>query len=286
MNSPDPNAPTPQPPHPPLAFVGGGNMASAIIGGLRRGGWPAAAVLVVEPVAEARARLATEYGVRALEAPAPALGAAALVVWAVKPQQFRDAALAARPHLSAAALHLSVAAGIRSSDIVRWTGGAGVVRAMPNTPALVGRGITALLAAPAVDAAGRALVERVLAPTGALEWVQQEAQLDAVTALSGSGPAYVFYLLEAMQRAGVQLGLPAAQALRLAVATVDGAAALAAQSGEPPALLRERVTSRGGTTAAALAVLQQAQMADRVVEAISAAARRAAELGDEYGRDG
>lgn len=268
-----------------IAFIGGGNMATAILGGLLAKGLPAAQVQVVEPWADARDRLMRDHGVAASEQAGPALAQAGLVVWAVKPQTFREAAAAVAPH-ARAALHLSVAAGIRSDSMARWLGTERIVRSMPNTPALVGRGMTALFSRPGVSAGDRTLVEQVLAPTGDTLWVDAEGQLDAVTALSGSGPAYVFYFIEAMTRAGQEMGLPAATAQRLAIGTFCGASELARASNEPPSVLRERVTSKGGTTHAALTSMEQSGLADRFVEAMQAACRRAAELGDEFGRDG
>ena len=265
-----------------IAFIGGGNMASAIIGGLVRQGLTPDRIAVVEPFAEARERLAQAYGVTAEAAVGPALQGAGVVVWAVKPQTFREAAAQARPHL-AGAIHLSVAAGIRSDSIAAWTGSERIVRAMPNTPALVGRGMTGLFAREAVSAVDRAQVESVLATTGRLLWVGEECHLDAVTALSGSGPAYVFYFLEAMQQAGVEMGLSAEQARTLAVGTFDGASALAAASPDPLATLRERVTSKGGTTYAALTSLEAAGVKASFVTALHAACRRADELGNEFG---
>jgi pyrroline-5-carboxylate reductase len=204
------------------------------------------------------------------------------VVWAVKPQTFKDAAAQARPHL-AQPLHLSVAAGIRSDSIAAWLGSERVVRSMPNTPALVGRGMTALFARAAASADDRALIEQVITPTGEFLWVDSEPQLDAVTALSGSGPAYVFLFLEAMIEAGTQMGLAPEQAKRLAIATFAGAAQLARQSEESPQVLRERVTSKGGTTYAALTAMQAAGVSAAFVQAMHAAHRRAGELGDEFG---
>ncbi|KQP12585.1 pyrroline-5-carboxylate reductase [Pseudorhodoferax sp. Leaf267] len=268
--------------HSPIAFIGGGNMASAIIGGLVRQGLPADRVLVVEPFAEARAKLAADHGVQALEQAGPALAQATLVVWAVKPQVFKDAAAPVRAH-AGGALHLSVAAGIRSDSIARWLGSERIVRAMPNTPALVGQGMTGLFARSAVTADDRQRVEQALASTGESLWVAEESQLDAVTALSGSGPAYVFYFLEAMVQAGVAMGLPAEQAQRLAVGTFGGATELARRSDEPLETLRQRVTSKGGTTYAAITSLQQAQVGEAFVRAMQAAEQRARELGDEFG---
>jgi pyrroline-5-carboxylate reductase len=266
-----------------IAFIGGGNMASAIIGGLVRQGLPAARVRVVEPFAETRAKLLADHGVQALEHAGPALADAGLVVWAVKPQVFAEAAAPVRAH-AAGALHLSVAAGIRSDSIARWLGSERIVRAMPNTPALVGLGMTGLFARDAVSPADRAQVEQVIATTGAALWVEQEAQLDAVTALSGSGPAYVFYFLEAMVQAGSAMGLSAAQAQQLAIGTFAGAAELARRSDEPLATLRQRVTSKGGTTYAAITSMQDAGVGPAFERAMQAAEQRAKELGDEFGK--
>ncbi|MFM2406528.1 MAG: hypothetical protein RL223_4408 [Pseudomonadota bacterium] len=270
-----------------IAFIGGGNMASALIGGLLRAGLAPSQLIVVDPGAEQRARLVADFGVRTLAVADATLAEAALVVWAVKPQLFKEAAAPVAPH-AAGALHLSVMAGLRCDGIAAALGlapaAARIVRSMPNTPALIGRGIAGLHALPAVSADERTWIEAVLAPTGQTLWVEQESQLDAVTALSGSGPAYVFYLVEAMMAGAQALGLSAEQGKRLALVTFDGAAALAAQSPESPATLRERVTSKGGTTYAALQSLAADQVDAAMVRALQAAARRAAELGDEFGR--
>jgi pyrroline-5-carboxylate reductase len=263
---------------PTIAFIGGGNMATAILGGLRRGGTPADRFIVIEPHAPQRERLRADLGIAALEAATPALAAAALVVWAVKPQMFQQAAAPCTPFVGDA-LQLSIMAGTRSDALVAATGSPRVVRAMPNTPALIGQGISGLVARPEVDAAGRALVEAVLAPTGRTLWLEREADLDAVTALSGSGPAYVFYFIEAMMQAGAEMGLAPAQARELAQATFAGAAALAAQSDETPEILRERVTSKGGTTHAALTSLEADGVKAAFVRALHAARHRAEELG-------
>ena len=261
-------------------FIGGGNMASALIGGCLKSGTPASELLVVEADAGQRERLVASFGVAVLAAPEAApLAAAELVVWAVKPQSFAAAAASCAGQ-AAGALHLSVMAGVRSAALATATGSGRIVRAMPNTPALIGAGIAALFATPAASSADRDRCAALLACTGEVAWVDTEGQLDAVTALSGSGPAYVFYLIEAMAAAGAGLGLPAGQALRLALQTVRGSALLAAQSSEAPAVLRERVTSKGGTTQAALETLEAHGVHAAVVAAIEAAARRARELGD------
>lgn len=270
------------PPNATVAFIGGGNMASALIGGLIAQGMPPEHITVVEPWEEARTALQANFGITADEKPGTQLREAGLVVWAVKPQVFREAALSARP-LTSDALHLSVAAGIRSSSIAQWLGTERIVRAMPNTPALIGRGMSGLFARKAVSEEERQRVEQLMAPTGELLWVEQEPQLDAVTALSGSGPAYVFYFLEAMARAGEHLGLSHEQSLRLAMGTFAGAAELAQRSDVGPAELRQRVTSKGGTTHAAMESLQQAEVGMALERAIAAAERRARELGEEFG---
>lgn len=266
-----------------IAFIGGGNMANAIIGGLIRQGMAPAQITVVEPFADTAARLQRDFGVTVLPAAGPALAAADLVVWAVKPQVFKDAAEPVAAH-TRRALHLSVAAGIRTDSICNWLGTDRVVRSMPNTPALVGKGMTALFACPGVTVSEKSVVEQVIATTGQYSWVAQESQLDAVTALSGSGPAYVFFFLEAMTEAGVGMGLPAEQAYKLAVATFEGASALAAASSEPPEVLRQRVTSKGGTTYAAITSMEVAGLKPAFVRAMQAAERRAHELGDEFGK--
>ncbi len=277
-------SPTPDssPQLPVIAFIGGGNMASAIIGGLIRQGHPAGQIEVVEPWDEARAALRKSFAIEALPAPGPQLARAGIVVWAVKPQTFKEAAAQAREHTQGA-LHLSVAAGIRSDSIAQWLGSECIVRTMPNTPALVGKGMSALYARPGVSAAQCQSVEAIMATTGEFLWVESEKQLDAVTALSGSGPAYVFYFLEAMTRAGVGMGLTEPQAHQLAVGTFVGASELARRSDEPPALLRQRVTSKGGTTYAALQSMEAAGVAASFEAAMRAAEQRAHELGDEFG---
>jgi pyrroline-5-carboxylate reductase len=269
-------------PTPVIAFIGGGNMAGAMIGGLIGRGHAPAQIEVVEPLAEAREKLDAQFGIAAQESASAALRRASLVVWAVKPQTFKEAAAQARPH-TGAALHLSVAAGIRSGSIAQWLGSERVVRSMPNTPALIGKGIAGLYARPGVSSQDKAQVERVIATTGESLWVEQEEQLDAVTAVSGSGPAYVFFFLEAMTLGGVEMGLSREQAYRLAVATFAGASELARASSDPPELLRQRVTSKGGTTYAAISSMEQDQVRALFIRALHAAQVRARELGDEFG---
>lgn len=267
---------------PEIAFIGGGNMASALVGGLLQTGRVPATVLVIEPDDRQRAKVALQFGVLALAVADARLAEAPLVVWAVKPQSF---AAAARPCAAFVrqALHLSVMAGIRTESLIAASGSERVVRAMPNTPALIGQGITGLFARSEVTAPERQRVQALLAPTGSTLWVDQEADLDAVTALSGSGPAYVFYFIEALVAAAQRMGLSADQGRQLAQATFAGATELAQRSDEPLAQLRERVTSKGGTTHAALESLRAAAVQEHIVAAVLAARDRACELGDEFG---
>ncbi|HEX6019799.1 MAG TPA: pyrroline-5-carboxylate reductase [Burkholderiaceae bacterium] len=267
---------------PEIAFVGGGNMASALAGGLLKGGRIPATVLMIEPDDRQRARLALQFGVLALPAADDHLAGVPLVVWAVKPQSFAAAARPCAPFVGGA-LQLSVMAGIRTDALVAATGSARVVRAMPNTPALVGLGITGLFATPEVSEADRSAAESVLGASGELMWLARESDLDAVTALSGSGPAYVYYFIEAMIQAAGEMGLSVEQGRRLALATFAGATALAQQSSDSPAVLRERVTSKGGTTYAALMSLDNDAVKAAFVRALHAARERARTLGDEFG---
>ena len=257
-------------------------MASAIIGGLIKQGTPAHRILVIEPFEEARQRLQAQFSVRVLATADATLAEAGLVIWAVKPQTFKEAAQQTRD-FCVNALHLSVAAGIRSDSIANWLDTERVVRAMPNTPALVGLGQTGLFARAAVTDTDKAWIEQVIETTGALLWVKDEPLLDAVTAISGSGPAYVFFFIEAMVEAGVKMGLTAEQATQLAIGTFDGASQLAKTASEPPSVLRERVTSKGGTTYAALTSMQNAHVSDLFQAALKVAELRAHELGDEFG---
>jgi len=267
-----------------FGFLGGGNMASALIGGLVARGVPAGAIRVVDPSDEARQRLSQTLGVHALAAPDAAFGASNVIVLAVKPQQYRDAIGPLVP-LLADNLIISVAAGIRLQDMGRWLGRSRLVRAMPNTPALAGMGMTGLAAAPGLSEADRAIATAVAEAVGQCVWVDNDDQIDAVTALSGSGPAYVFYFVEAMERAATEMGLSAEQGRKLAVETFRGAATLAGQSPEPVSLLRERVTSKGGTTYAALVAMDAGGIKDAFVKAMHAAAARGREMGAEFGKD-
>ncbi len=269
-----------------ITFIGGGNMAGAIIGGLKAKGFDCSAIRVAEPHEAARTRLAAEFGVRCFETAKLAAPYGELIVLAVKPQNMREAALALAPQLQKDQMVLSIAAGTRLADIGRWLGGhALLARCMPNTPALIGAGISALYARPEATKAQRSLVAGVLEAVGVVVWVDDEALLDPVTAVSGSGPAYVFYFIEALRDAATEMGLDPAAGNRLAIETFLGAAKLAAQSADDVSLLRERVTSKGGTTEAALHAMQLEQVKVRIVRAVQAASARATQMGDELGRD-
>jgi pyrroline-5-carboxylate reductase len=272
-----------------IVFIGGGNMATALIGGMIARGRAATEFHAIDPMPEQRERLCARFpGVAASAAPDAALVARAeLVVLAVKPQQMRAAATALAPLLrSPGPVVLTIAAGIRLTDLARWLGGhANLVRAMPNTPALIGEGISGIHAAPGVDAGGRALAQGVLAAVGDVLWVDAEPMLDAVTAISGSGPAYVFYFVEALEAAALEQGFAPKEARTLAYATFSGAVALAQASTESPAVLRAQVTSKGGTTERALSVLDAAGVKASIVAAARAAAARAQEMGDAFGGD-
>ena len=257
-------------------------MASAIINGMLEQGYPREQIAVVEPFAEARDKLKGHFGITALEVTGPSLESAAIVVWAVKPQTFKEAALQSRFH-TRAALHLSVAAGIPSNSIARWLSSERIVRAMPNTPALIGKGITALFARPGVSDNDQYQVGQIVRTTGEFLWVDAEEKLDAVTAISGSGPAYVYYFMEAMTAVGAEMGLSREQAYKLTVSTFIGAAELARSSNEPPEILRQRVTSKGGTTHAAIATMDEFDIKPRFARALHAAYQRAKELGQEFG---
>ena len=304
-----------------IAFIGGGNMAAALISGLAGKLTAGADIHVVDPNAAALEKLRAQFGVSTSTAlpgapHAPDAGVAAdeaaaaaavataaayqavasadVIVLAVKPQSMREVAEQLRPLLplqagnadgnSAGPLLVSIAAGIRAADLSRWLGGYGaIVRCMPNTPALIGMGVTGMAASAGVSAQQRQQADAIMKAVGGTVWLDDESKIDAVTAVSGSGPAYVFYFIEAMQKAAEELGLSAQQGKELALATFTGAAQLAAQSDEPVSLLRERVTSKGGTTYAALTSMAGDGVAEAIGRAMKAAAARGQELGREFG---
>lgn len=263
-----------------IVFIGGGNMARSLIGGVIASGTPAATLRVVEPVAELRDALARDFGVSVFDDAIDAAAGTGTWVFAVKPQVMRAVcenlavqARATRP------LVVSIAAGITAEQLDRWLGGGiAVVRCMPNTPALLGAGVTGLFANAQVRADGRAQAESLLASAGKTVWIDDEAMMDAVTAVSGSGPAYVFLLAEAMEAAARQQGLPDDTARTLVLQTVLGAARMLTESDEPPDELRRRVTSPGGTTQAAIETFETGGFRDLVVKAIDKATERGRQL--------
>jgi pyrroline-5-carboxylate reductase len=268
-----------------LAFIGGGNMAAALISGLTKRGVPPDRFMVADPSIEQLNRLVRDYAVATAADNADAVQGAEVVVLAVKPQQMRAVALGLAPHLAVSRpLVVSVAAGIPHASLARWFGpSVPVIRTMPNRPALNGFGATGLYAPASVGAAYRALAESLMAAVSATVWVEHESQMDTVTAVSGSGPAYFFLFMEALEAAAHERGLPTDVAHQLTLETAFGAAQMARQSLDSLATLREQVTSKGGTTAAALEVLNRADLRAIVAHAVAAADRRSAELAAEFG---
>ena len=266
-----------------IAFLGGGNMAAALIGGLIAKGADARSIAVVEVSPAARERLGARYPVHIATAPDAAMQRSDVVVLAVKPQDAKSAlaSITVRQQLV-----ISIAAGLTLRTLSRWLGGhRKLVRCMPNTPALIGAGIAGLYALPEVSAEEKKKAETILNAVGETVWVPEERLLDPVTAVSASGPAYVFWMMEQLAAAGEKLGLSADVSRKLALHTVLGAAKLAASSNEPPATLRKNVTSKGGTTEAALKVFDEEQLAARFQRAVEAASRRATQLGVELGKE-
>ena len=271
-----------------ITFIGGGNMGRALIGGLLASGLHAKQMTVVEPFTATAEKLKTDFSVaiiNSIDKLQIDSKREHVVLIAVKPQDFKQAALSLAPHLKAIAasqlLIISIAAGIRIDSMSRWLGQSCCVRAMPNTPALIGMGITGLCAHISVDEQARAKAAALCNAVGQSVWVHDENLIDAVTAVSGSGPAYVFAFLEALQSGGEKLGLDPSAARALAYATLQGAAQLAVNSADSASSLREKVTSKGGTTAAALAVLKEKDWQGILEAALAAAAKRGQVMGDE-----
>jgi pyrroline-5-carboxylate reductase len=266
-----------------ICFIGGGNMGSALIGGLLAKGHDAQSIVVVDPLDTVRERLKTRFDVATYPQCDSNAAAVDVIVLAVKPQYLHDAATRLRPLLKHQ-LVISIAAGIRIADLSRWLGGyRRLVRCMPNLPALIGHGITGLFALPEVTADEKKQAEAILATAGETLWIDSDALVDAITAVSGSGPAYVFYFMEALQQAAENLGFDSNAARKLALATFRGASLLAQQSADAPATLRAQVTSKAGTTEAAIAQMEQSNVKDAIVNAVGAAAARGRELGDQLG---
>jgi pyrroline-5-carboxylate reductase len=267
------------------AFIGGGNMARSLIGGLIAGGVPTSKIAVADPVSQQRDSLMRDLKVGATPSNTEAVKAADVVILAVKPQEMRAVARELAPVLQAKApLVISVAAGIRADDLSGWLGNVPVVRTMPNRPALYSQGATGLFAGARISSSQRELAAAVMSAVGSSVWVEQEAHLDIVTAVSGSGPAYFFLLIEMLEQAGAELGLPAHTARELAIATAWGSAYMARHDGTTtPAVLREQVTSKGGTTEAALKHLEAHEVRAIFAGAIKAAAERSAQLARQFG---
>lgn len=268
-----------------ISFIGGGNMAAALIGGLAGKLTAADNIHVTDINADALGRLQQQFGIRISRTIDASIADSDVVVLAVKPQQMKDVVAQLAPHIGSQ-LILSIAAGIRAVDLSRWLGGHNaIVRTMPNTPALIGKGVTGMVAMAGVSVEQRTAADAILCTVGETVWLDDEALIDPVTAVSGSGPAYVFYFIEAMQQAAQEMGLTAEQGNALAISTFVGAAQLAAQSPDPVSLLRERVTSKGGTTYAALTSMEESGVKDAIIKAMKAAASRGKALGEEFGRD-
>ncbi len=268
---------------PRIAFIGGGNMAQALITGLKQRAFPMQQIKVIEPDAGKHEQLQQNLGVRTAQALSAEAVQVDVIVLAVKPQQLKAVAQSLAPYLQSQ-LVISVAAGIRTADLSRWLNGYHtLIRTMPNTPAQIQAGVTGVYALDSVSEHQRQLADDLLQAAGDVVWLTEETQLDAVTAISGSGPAYVFLLIEALTDAGVALGLDKEQALQLSVATFKGASLLAAASQTPVATLREQVTSKGGTTEQGLLSLNQHNIHAIMQHAAQQAANRAKTLGDELG---
>ncbi len=265
-----------------ICFIGGGNMASALISGLLKRGFAPAHIRAVEISSDNCTRLHNDFGIRASAELSAGVQDSECIVLAVKPQQLHELALQLAPLLSGQ-LIISVAAGVRAADLARWLGSENIVRAMPNTPALIRSGITGLYAAPAVSAAHRHDAQTIMAAVGSTLWLETEGMMDAVTAVSGSGPAYVFYFIEAMQQAALELGFNQQDARRLVLDTFIGATKLAENSTEEVSVLRARVTSKNGTTERAILSMQDNQVQQHIIKAVQAAAARSAEMGTELG---
>jgi len=263
-----------------ISFIGGGNMARAIIGGLKNNGFTMPAITVMELDAEKRMQLAAEYNTQTTDTYA-GIQQCDVIVLAIKPQQLKEVCSQLSPLLSAQ-LIISIAAGVRSADISRWLGGyQAIVRVMPNTPAQIQAGVSALYAVESVNSVQRDQATTILAAVGKTLWLADEGQMDAVTAISGSGPAYVFYMIEALQEAAVSLGLTPEDARMLALQTFAGASLLATQSNDDIKTLRAQVTSKGGTTEQGILALETGKLKDIITSAAKAAAEKSVMLGNQ-----
>ncbi|MFC6337044.1 pyrroline-5-carboxylate reductase [Pseudomonas sp. CCM 7891] len=267
-----------------IAFIGAGNMAASLIGGLRAKGLEADQIRASDPGEETRARVSREHGIKVFADNAQAIQGVDVIVLAVKPQAMKAVCETLRPSLAPHQLVVSIAAGITCASMNNWLGAQPIVRCMPNTPALLRQGVSGLYATTEVTAQQRDQAQELLSAVGIALWLEQEQQLDAVTAVSGSGPAYFFLLIEAMTAAGVKLGLPRETAEQLTLQTALGAAHMAAGSDVDAAELRRRVTSPGGTTQAAIESFQAGGFEALVEKALGAAAHRSAEMAEQLGQ--
>jgi len=268
-----------------ICFIGGGNMATALIGGMLGKDFEPQQISVVEISTENRARLQKDFSIRTFENIAEGVAHSQIILLAVKPQQLHEVARQLAPSLGEQLL-ISIAAGIRAADLARWAGSQAIVRAMPNTPALTRSGITGLYALSAVTDSQREQAQNIMSTVGEIMWLQDETMMDAITAISGSGPAYVFYFIEALQQAAQKMGFSSVEARRLSMATFLGASKLAASSNEDVSVLRARVTSKNGTTDCALSSMANNQIAEHIIQAALAAQARSSEMGDEFGNGG
>ena len=272
---------------PRIAIIGGGNMAASLIGGLRAQGLPASAICASDPGADRRTELHDAHGIDTFADNAQAVAGADVAVLAVKPQVMQTVCRDLAPHLQASQLIVSIAAGITCASLQQWLGAdtpRAIVRCMPNTPALLRQGVSGLFANAAVSDEQKRQAEQLLSAVGLALWLDREELIDAVTAVSGSGPAYFFLLIEAMTAAGEQLGLPRDTAAELTLHTALGAARMACESDVEAAELRRRVTSPNGTTEAAIKAFQAGGLEALVQQAMDAAARRSAELAEQLGK--
>jgi pyrroline-5-carboxylate reductase len=269
---------------PRIAFVGAGNMAASLIGGLRAQGTPASAIKASDRGAEQRSKISSEFAILTCASNAEAIADADVIVLSVKPQVMKEVCLDLAPHLREGQLLVSIAAGISCASLENWLGPHAIVRCMPNTPALLRQGVSGLYASARVSGAQRQQAEQLLSAVGLALWLDQEELIDAVTAVSGSGPAYFFLLIEAMTAAGTKLGLPQATAAQLAQHTALGAARMACESEVDASELRRRVTSPNGTTEAAIKTFQAGGFEALVEQALNAAAARSAELAEQLGQ--
>jgi len=270
-----------------IGFIGGGNMANSLIGGLLADGWPVDKICVSDPNEECREYLSSRFSIQTSKDNIDTVNASDVLVLAIKPQVMAEITQTLKAAVQQTKpLVISIAAGINLSDLSRWLGGYNnLIRTMPNTPALVQSAATALIADDSVNQESRDLAETIMRAVGLTLWVDNEEQIDAVTAVSGSGPAYFFYIMEAMEKAGIEMGLSAKNARLLTIQTAFGAAKMALESNDEPGLLRQKVTSPGGTTERALSILEDNQLQQIFSQALKGARERSNELAKILGQE-